>query len=113
MRRWCLILMLAALPVAAHADDPVPPAADTAPEQWAIHGQTTLFEQYHPGFTSPYRGTNSLDPGSRGDETLDATLYLGFRPWTGGEIWVNPEMDQGFGLSNSYGVAGYLSGEAY
>ena len=113
MRRWCLALMLATPPIAARADDPAPPAADTAPEQWAIHGQTTLFEQYHPGFTSPYRGTNSLDPGSRGDETLDATLYLGFRPWTGGEIWVNPEMDQGFGLSNSYGVAGYVSGEAY
>jgi high affinity Mn2+ porin len=29
------------------------------------------------------------------------------------EIWINPEADQGFGLSNSFGVAGYLSGEAY
>ena len=43
----------------------------------------------------------------------DVTLYAGFRPWKGAEIWLNPEMDQGFGLQDSFGVAGYLSGEAY
>ena len=46
-------------------------------ENWAIHGQVTIVEQYHPAFRSPYTGTNSLDPGSRGDETFDATGYLG------------------------------------
>ncbi len=40
-------------------------------------------------------------------------VYLGFRPWQGAEIWFNPEADQGFGLGNSFGVAGYVSGEAY
>jgi high affinity Mn2+ porin len=35
------------------------------------------------------------------------------RPWQGAEIWINPEADQGYGLGNSFGVAGYLSGEAY
>jgi len=29
------------------------------------------------------------------------------------EIWINPEVDQGFGLSNTFGVAGYPSGEAF
>ena len=33
--------------------------------------------------------------------------------WAGGEIWFNPEVDQGFGLSNTFGVAGFPSGEAY
>ena len=28
-------------------------------------------------------------------------------------MWVNPEVDQGFGLSNTLGVAGFTSGEAY
>ena len=88
-------------------------AADPAPEVWAIHGQATFEAQYHPGFTSPFRGANSLDPGSRGDETFDATLYAGVRPWGGGEIWVNPEIDQGFGLSNTLGVAAFPSAEAY
>ena len=45
-----------------------------APEDWAVHGQTTFTSQYHPAFRSPYRGANSLDPGSRGNETFDATL---------------------------------------
>ena len=39
----------------------------------------------------------------------DATLYAGFRAWPGGEIWINPEIDQGFGLSDTFGVAGYLN----
>lgn len=92
---------------------PLAQGESVSPEIWAIHGQTTFTEQYHPAFTSPFQGTNSLNRGSVGDETFDATLYLGYRPWNGAEIWINPEVDQGFGLSNSTGVAGYLSGEAY
>jgi high affinity Mn2+ porin len=87
--------------------------ARAAPEAWSIHGQLTFVEQYHPAFRSPYRGANSLDPGSRGDETFDATIFAGVRLWDGGEAYVNPEIDQGFGLSNTVGAAGFPSGEAY
>jgi high affinity Mn2+ porin len=31
----------------------------------------------------------------------------------GGELYVNPEVDQGFGFSNTPGVTGFPSGEAY
>jgi high affinity Mn2+ porin len=89
------------------------PDDQTSPEDWAIHGQATETTQYHPAFTSPYRGANSLDPGSRSDETVDLTLFLGVRPWDGGEIWADPEIDQGFGLSDTLGVAAFPSGEAY
>lgn len=82
-------------------------------DDWAVHGQITFLDQYHPAFPSPYRGTNSLDPGSRGDETVAATLDVGIHPWTGGEIWADPEIDQGFGLSNTLGIAAFPSGEAY
>jgi high affinity Mn2+ porin len=82
-----------------------------APEDWAVHGQATFIEQYHPAFRSPYRGPNSLDPGSRGDETFDATLYLGARLWVGAEAWADPEIDQGFGLSNTLGIAGFPNAE--
>jgi high affinity Mn2+ porin len=41
------------------------------------------------------------------------TLYAGVRLWQGAEAWVNPEIDQGFGLSGSLGVAGFPSAEAY
>ena len=33
--------------------------------------------------------------------------------WEGAEFWINPEVDQGFGLSNTLGVAGFPSAEAY
>jgi len=108
MLACCLQAGLWAVPAVGQTTDAIP-----TDEDWAIHGQTTVTEQYHPAFASAYRGTNSLDPGSRGDETWDVTLYAGFRPWAGGEIWINPELDQGFGLSNTVGIAGFASAEAY
>ncbi len=80
---------------------------------WSVHGQLTFVDQYHPAFRSPYQGGNSLSPKSVGDETFDATAFLGLRLWDGGEIYADPEIDQGFGLSNTLGVAGFPSGEAY
>ena len=114
----CLSLLLpaAAFGQTSFTDDQ-PAAAPApnlpAPEIWAIHGQTTFVDQYHPAFRSLIQGPNSLNPGSRGDETFDLTLYAGVRPWSGAEIWVNPEIDQGFGLNDTLGVAGFTSAEAY
>ncbi len=82
-------------------------------ETWAIHGQATNVWLLQPAFRSPYQGPQSLSPATNGRETVDVTLYAGVRPWPGAEIWINPEVDQGFGLSNTFGVAGYVSGEAY
>ena len=93
---------------------PVTPeqAEEVQPENWAIHGQSTITWELQPAFRSPYRGPQSLSPDANGRETIDVTLYAGIRPWPGAEIWINPEVDQGFGLSNLVGVAGYPSGEA-
>jgi high affinity Mn2+ porin len=41
------------------------------------------------------------------------TFYAGARLWQGAEFWINPEIDQGFGLSGTLGLAGFPSGEAY
>jgi high affinity Mn2+ porin len=96
--------------------NPQQPAGDPqalAAEDWAVHGQTTFVAQYHPAFSALFSGTNSLTPKNQARETYDLTLYAGVRPWRGAEIWVNPELDQGFGLSTTLGVAGFTSGEAY
>ena len=69
-------------------------------------------QQYAFPFRAPYAGQNSLVPGQT-RETWDATFYVGWRLWRGAELWINPEIDQGFGLSGTVGVAGYVSGEAY
>lgn len=107
LRCFAALAPLGLAPLAMAAD------ADSAAEIWSVHGQATFVDEYHPAFRAPYTGPNSLDPRSRGDETLDATLFLGLRLWDGGEVYANPEIDQGFGLSNTLGVAGFPSGEAY
>jgi high affinity Mn2+ porin len=78
----------------------------------AVHGQATLVSQYALPFRAPYSGQNSLASNS-GRETFDTGLYLGYRPWKGAEIWIDPEIDQGFGLSGTFGLAGFSSAEAY
>jgi high affinity Mn2+ porin len=87
----------------------------STPEQDIVnfHGQTTLLWQGYPPIRSPYAGPNSLPSSGEGRETWDATLYAGVRLWQGAELWVNPEIDQGFGLAGTLGVAGFPSAEAY
>jgi high affinity Mn2+ porin len=96
--------LLMRLSIAAAADVPAP--------SFAVHGQFTYVEQEVSDFNAPYAGPNSLTP-DRGAETVDATLYLGARLWPGAEGWINGEVDQGFGLDDTLGVAGFPSGEAY
>lgn len=97
----------------AASAQPAPEASEpVTPETWAIHGQATNTWMFQPAFHSPYQGPQSLRADANARETVDATLFLGFRPWPGAEIWINPQIDQGFGLSNTLGVAGYPSGEA-
>jgi high affinity Mn2+ porin len=92
----------------------IPTAEDAAAESWAIHGQATNVWQYHPAFHSTIpRGPQSLENGQSAAETLTVTLYGGVRPWSGGEIWLVPEIDQGNGLSNTVGIAGFPNGESY
>ena len=112
-RRCLLAAPLLCWSVAAAADDAAAPPDDTAPQQWAIHAQSTLVWAYQPQFRSGYQGAHSLPAAANGRETFDLTLFGGVRLWRGAEFWVNPEVDQGFGLGNTFGTAGYLSGEAY
>jgi high affinity Mn2+ porin len=80
--------------------------------QFAIFGQATYTEQETDGFHSPYSGPNSLSP-DQGRESTNATLFLGARLWQGAELWLDPETDEGFGLDDTLGLAGFSSGEAY
>ena len=79
---------------------------------WSIHGQFTYVEQGYFGFHSPYEGANSLSGASQVRNTASATVFLGRRLWSGGEIYFNPELMQGFGLNDVHGVAAFPNGEA-
>ena len=82
------------------------------PGSWNVHGQLTFIEQGYPAFRSPYQGANSLTGANQIQNTTSATAFVGYRPWDGTEIYVNPELMQGFGLNDTLGVAGFPNGEA-
>ena len=87
--------------------------ADAVPDNLAFHGQGTFVAQGYPGFRSPYAGTQSLPGGGQVREISDLTLFAGLEPWRGGELWFEPDLDQGFGLASTHGLAGFASAEAY
>jgi len=121
-----LVIAGGAVPVVAQAAGSATPPAKpvdgsataatpgaTAPQDFALHIQGTFVVQGNAAFRARFAGDNSLRARGETRETADVTLYAGVRPWSGGELWVNPEIDQGFGLANTLGAAGFPSGEAY
>jgi high affinity Mn2+ porin len=84
-----------------------------AAEDWSFHFQLTGIYQGYPAFHSPSQGPNSLSGNTQIRDTISGTAYLGRRlPWDGGELYINPEFNQGFGLSHTLGVDGFPNGEA-
>ncbi|HEV8033031.1 MAG TPA: carbohydrate porin [Stellaceae bacterium] len=115
----CTVLILVSTSAAAQkapVDLAVPAGvellATALPGDWSTHYQYTAIDQGHPAFRSPYSGPNSLNPGNRMDETMSATAYLGRTLWQGGALYLDPELNQGFGLSHTTGLAGFSNGEA-
>ncbi len=99
----------------ADADAPVNASGDLWPiasDRWNVHGQFTFVEQGYPAFHSPYQGPKSLSGEGQAKDTVSATAFVGFRLWNGTDIYINPELTQGFGLSETVGVAGFPSMEA-
>jgi high affinity Mn2+ porin len=82
---------------------------DTA--NWQANFQSTYIWQRKPSFKAAYTGPNSLVPTAATGYTLTATLFLGFRPWTGAEIFFNPEASQSLEISHLAGLGGLANGE--
>jgi len=117
MRLTFFTLIAATTLWAEESSSGTPTAAGLTPlqpsELFSFHGQYTVTTQAHPSFSSTQVGDNSLTPQASCKTTNDLTLFLGVRVGTTGEFFINPEVDQGFGLSDTLGLAGYSSGEAY
>jgi len=84
----------------------------TESDRWELHAQTTYIQQGYPSFRSPYQGPNSLSPIAQTKETWSMSAYAGVRLWDGGALYYNPELFQGFGLSDTVGLGGFSNGEA-
>ncbi len=82
-------------------------------QNWLFHMQGTEIAQGQPGFHSPYAGTNSLRSEDTFKQSSSVDIYLGAHLWPGGEIYFNPEYYQGFGLSNTHGIAAFPNAENY
>jgi hypothetical protein len=80
---------------------------------WWISGQTNIIFQGHPGFHSPYEGTNSFRQASQYKTSLLGSLYLGARLYhsthTNTEFFYHEESAGGRGLSEALGLAGFTN----
>ena len=100
------------------ADDPGAPApaskAGILPNliDWSIHGQSAIIGMGNAPFPAAYTGKNSLFPGYQTVDTVSLDGYLGYKAFEGTEFYFNPEPFQGFGLSQTHGLAGFPNMEA-
>ena len=78
-----------------------------------FHFQLTTVTQYHPTFSAPYTGLNSLQTREEHATTLTSTLFWGIQVGKLFEFYVNPEIAGGSGLSSAKGIAGFTNGEAF
>jgi high affinity Mn2+ porin len=107
-RRLVATLALTALAAQAPVRADTPSAADQA---LAVHGQYTLVVQGWAASPRPMPATTA----SRRSQVKETSTprSISACALAGAEIWVNPEIDQGFGLSNTLGAGGFPSAEAY
>jgi high affinity Mn2+ porin len=82
-------------------------------ERYSFHFQQTVITQYKPPFTAPYSGQNSLSPLTETQTSITSTLFGAMRLWKGAEVFFNPELSGGSGLSKTTGIAGFPNGETF
>jgi high affinity Mn2+ porin len=79
--------------------------------RYAFQGEATFILQHLFAFSSPYAGPNSLLARQETELTHTYTLYLGARPTPRFEVYINPELALGNGVSAGEGLAGYSNGD--
>ncbi len=78
----------------------------------SIHAQSTIVGQANAPFPVAYSGQQSLFSGFQARDTFSVTGYFGYKAFEGTEFYFNPEPFQGFGLSETHGLAGFSNLEA-
>ncbi|QGM97345.1 carbohydrate porin [Methylocystis parvus] len=79
-------------------------------EQYSVHAQTTNVVQAYPKFRAAYDGPNSFPSGGLANVGSTSNLFAGLRLWEGGAVYLNPEIDIGYGVADSVGAASYVDG---
>lgn len=96
-----------------NVEDATDNANQSGIERFNIKGQATYIYQYLPSRKSitDSMGTDFGDGESQ--NTISATLFAGLRLWKGAEVYINPEVTSGMGLSNDMGMAAPANGETF
>ncbi|ADB42747.1 carbohydrate porin [Spirosoma linguale] len=81
--------------------------------RFVINFQLTGISQSHPAFNAPYGGQNSQISEATEAFSVTSTLFIGYRLWRGGALYVNPEMAGGRGVGKTLGIAGFPNGETF
>jgi hypothetical protein len=112
----CVPLCAQTTPQAATPDAPAPqltvfPHQDSA--RYLISGQANIIFQAHPGFHSPYEGTNSLLARGEYKVSLVGTLFLGYKLIANPRYELDAIYDEesagGRGVSEALGLAGFTN----
>jgi len=73
--------------------------------------QATYVWQGKPAMPALYSGPNSMITAREKSYSFTSTLAAGFRPWAGGELYLDAEAAQGVPLSDLTGLGGFTNGE--
>lgn len=98
---------------ARQAQEPLTIFPHNDDSRYLISGQANIIFQAHPGFHSPYEGTNSLLARGEYKTSLIGTLYLGFKlnanPRYETDALYDLESAGGRGVSEALGLAGFTN----
>lgn len=110
LARFCAAALIT---TAQHVAAEEASSTTTAPEPqtYDMKLQATWVRQIKPGFGAAYSGPNSLSAARETSYSFTATVAMGWRVWSGGEFYFNPEAAQGVPLSGLTGLGGFSNGE--
>ena len=78
---------------------------------YTFHAQTTIIPQFKGDFPSPYQGPNSFRSGREAEASYTGTLFTGVSLRPGTEVYFDPEVAAGSGLSGVLGLGDPPNGE--
>ena len=108
MKQIILLIFISTISLAVFAQ-----SLDSS-KKWTYHFQLTAINQTHPSFNAKYSGDNSLTNEAESKKlSLTTTLFLGYKLWKNGALYLNPEIAGGSGISSAKGIAGFTNGETF
>jgi high affinity Mn2+ porin len=122
LRTLLFVLLLFCVPLSAQTAESAAPDAAAEPltvfphsdsARYLLSGQANIIFQAHPGFHSPYAGTNSLLARGEYKTSLVGTLFMGYQVVRNPRYELDAIYDEesagGRGVSEALGLAGFTN----